>query len=64
MITIISFGCEKPKEKEPLNRVKNVQRGNIQVLEVDSCEYVVWDWFDTGGIVHKQNCKYCIDRNK
>ena len=39
-------------------------RGNINVVEVEGCEYIVWDWFDTGNIVHKHNCKFCIERSK
>jgi hypothetical protein len=31
------------------------------VSEIDSCEYVT---IYQAGIVHKQNCKYCAERNK
>ena len=39
-------------------------RGNINVVEVEGCEYIVWDWFDAGNIVHKHNCKFCAERSK
>lgn len=64
LVAVIFCGCVEQTKTEPLNEVKDVQRGNIQILEVDSCEYVVWDWFDTGCIIHKQNCKFCAERSK
>lgn len=39
-------------------------RGNITVVEVEGCEYVIWDWYDAGNIVHKHNCKFCEERSK
>lgn len=39
----------------------------IKVITVDSCEYIVAQTgFSNGGIsiVHKQNCKYCLNRIK
>ena len=65
LVAVIFCGCEVTNNnKEPLNYVKQVERGQLQVLEIDSCQYVVWDWIDVGGIVHKANCKYCVERSK
>lgn len=61
LISLVALlGCEMPV----INETQPAQRGIIQVLDVDSCQYVVWDWIDAGAIVHKQNCKYCLIRNK
>jgi len=32
--------------------------GNVQVIEVSGCEYVIYQGSSQGGIIHKQNCKY------
>tara|TARA_B110000285_G_scaffold227165_1_gene288020 strand:+ start:6055 stop:6312 length:258 start_codon:yes stop_codon:yes gene_type:complete len=38
--------------------------GSINVVEVEGCEYIVWDWYDAGNIIHKHNCKFCAERSK
>ena len=63
LVTVIFCGCES-KNSEPLNKVQKVEYGRIKVLEIDSCEYVVWNYSYAGGIVHKQNCKFCAERSK
>ena len=50
------------EETKPTSGTK--VRGNINVVEVEGCEYIVWDWYDTGNIVHKHNCKFCEERSK
>ena len=50
------------EEDKPTSGTK--VRGNINVVEVEGCEYIVWDWHDAGNIVHKHNCKFCAERSK
>jgi len=52
--------------------IKDVQRRTVYVdkdyalyiVVVDSCEYILYDGTFGNGITHKENCKYCIERNK
>jgi hypothetical protein len=37
---------------------------NVMTIEHDSCEYILFQGFQRGGIIHKQNCKYCKQRNQ
>ena len=39
---------------------------NVEVIEVDGCEYVTIDNGYKGGcsIIHKYSCKFCAKRNK
>lgn len=64
LVAVIFCGCENNIEKKPVNKVQTVEYGVAQVLIVDDCEYVVWNYLYAGGIVHKQNCKYCVERSK
>lgn len=45
---------------------KSIRTVELSVMEIDSCEYIVCGTYSTDGgvsIVHKQNCKYCLQRN-
>lgn len=56
------YGCVR--QNENTTTVKEIgQVGYSQVFEIDSCEYVSWKSGNAGGLVHKQNCKYCKERN-
>jgi hypothetical protein len=61
LVAIILFGCESNKSETHVNELKE---GEVVVFTVDNCEYVIWDGYKCGGIIHKQNCKFCIKRNK
>lgn len=44
-------------------KITGIGGGNeIYEIEIDSCEYIVFDGYKAGGIVHKQNCKFCLQR--
>ena len=53
---VVLTGCEYD--------AKTAREQETKVIEVDSCEYVTWSGLYKGGIVHKQNCKYCNERAK
>lgn len=40
-----------------------VEELNIQVIEYDGHEYLIWREGGHGGICPKTNCKYCEQRN-
>ena len=72
LVAVIFCGCgssnseqqKEQKEQKPLNQIQRIQTGYVQVVQIDSCEYVVWNYGYSGGIVHKQNCKFCAERSK
>ncbi len=69
LVAVIFCGCgssnsEQQKEQKPLSQIQHIETGDVQVVQIDSCEYVVWNYGYAGGIVHKQNCKFCVERSK
>lgn len=56
---------EEPKKEVERKVLKN---SDFEIVVIDSCEYVVFDrvhgYAGSGGICHKQNCKYCAERSK
>lgn len=70
VLGLLMFGCggtmvedtQTPLEAvvdEHNIRATKIFRGTITVLEIEGCEYIIYDWFDVGNIVHKNNCKFC-----
>ena len=37
--------------------------GMVEVIEIDSCEYVRIHTPTGDGLAHKGNCKYCVERD-
>jgi len=67
LVAVIFCGCgsnNSEQQKQPLNKIQTIETGDVQVVSIDSCEYVVWNYGYAGGIVHKQNCKFCVERSK
>ncbi len=67
-IAAITISCNvSPKvvQQRQKSMSENIYN-NIYVVEIDSCEYVVFDrhigYSGAGGICHKENCKYCAGR--
>ena len=44
--------------------IKNVSGTSFDVIEVDSCEYIIGNAGYKGYMAHKGNCKYCKERMK
>jgi hypothetical protein len=57
---VTEFGCSNNTEK----KTQTIETGEVEVFTIDSCEYIAWAGYKCGGIVHKQNCKFCVKRNK
>lgn len=74
IFTIVSVSCcAPPKTVDPektvsdKTSVREYKVGNFgmyEVVEIEGCEYVVYDGFEAGGITHKGNCKYCEQKRK
>jgi hypothetical protein len=68
-ITAIMLSCDVSPEvakKRQESMSEKIYNDNIYVVEIDSCEYVVFNrhigYSGAGGICHKGNCKYCAER--
>lgn len=67
IVVFVFSSCERRFENEAkaiLVDNKEVSTNGVQILTIDSCEYI---WCKKGygaGLTHKGNCKYCIERNK
>jgi hypothetical protein len=61
-------GCVKPapQQKQPEHRVTTAMyelySGQIEVIQIEGCEYLALTGNRLGGIIHKQNCKFCAVR--
>lgn len=58
------FSCSVSTSENKKATASNivVKSQGIQILTIDSCEYV---WVKNGygaGLTHKGNCKYCVER--
>ena len=73
LVAFLFCGCgNKTSTKEPIenNNGRVVYdfgfHQQIKVYEVDDCEYIGFSGTSDGGtsIIHKHNCKFCIERSK
>ena len=60
---LILSSCEMPKEKNA-EFVEYYNYGNVRVIDIDSCQYVLYNVYGGYSITHKGNCKYCLTRKK
>jgi hypothetical protein len=71
LVAVLFTSCKKTTdnqtvfvEEKQTEHIIRVGGGNdVYVTEVDSCEYLIFDGYKAGGIIHKQNCKFCLARN-
>ena len=65
LLVILCFGCDrKPDSVSQKTAVTTYSDTQLRTVEHDGCEYVVMIGSYKGGLVHKQNCKFCAERNK
>lgn len=75
LVAVIFCGCEAPRQQEqPIvkteEQIVNEQAyvNDLEIVVLDSCEYILFDrrrgYAGSGGICHKQNCKFCAERSK
>lgn len=62
-LSILLLTCCTPITKEELRQLE-FHYGKPDVLEFDSCEYVILKAGHVLGLAHKGNCKYCEQRRK
>lgn len=69
LVAVLLIGCKNEnittnfEEKTERNILKISRQNWLHIAEVDSCEYIVFDGYKKGGIIHKQNCKFCLARS-
>ena len=67
-VAALMMSCQssEPKVSQPDSRESIGLKDNIYIVEIDSCEYIVFKrasgYAGMGGICHKENCKYCAER--
>ena len=73
LVAVIFCGCEPQNQQQKGEPKNNVERdimadSDFEIVTIDSCEYIVFDrvhgYAGSGGICHKQNCKFCEERSK
>ncbi len=58
---MLLVGCYPDRQELEAAQLAHLKTG-IKIIEIDSCEYVVYHVHYAGGITHKGNCKYCEER--
>ena len=65
LVALILASCNNTPIKEKENGIEIVTKASwghdvyVQLIEVDSCEYLVSTRQEAISVIHKQNCKYC-----
>jgi len=63
LVLIAMLGCSAPSVKrQSTNYVLNATGDRIEIIEIDSCEYLFLENSYIMLIEHKGNCKYCTKR--
>ena len=60
MIVACLCSCEPTRRTRT---IENVGGTTFDVIEIDSCEYIIGNAGYKGYMAHKGNCKYCAKRN-
>lgn len=58
LIGICAISCNNSNDDDMIS----IKYYNFEVIEIDSCEYLIGYCFNRGYMAHKGNCKYCIKR--
>lgn len=68
-VAALMMSCQinsEPKVSQPDSRESIALKRDIFIVEIDSCEYIIFNrptgYGGVGGIIHKENCKYCAER--
>lgn len=68
-VAALMMSCQissEPEVSQPDSRESIALRRDIFIVEIDSCEYIIFrrasGYGGMGGICHKENCKYCAER--
>jgi predicted small secreted protein len=57
LVAFLMVGCVEQTDQKVKTTV--VQQGfdQISIIEIDGCEYILYDGYKAGGLTHKGNCK-------
>lgn len=68
-VAALMMSCQinsEPQVSQPDSRKSIALKRDIFIVEIDSCEYIIFSratgYCGIGGIIHKENCKYCAER--
>ena len=62
LVAVFLVGCED--QNVPKKKIKDIFAfSNIEVIEVDGCEYIYVPNGNASWGAHKGNCKFCLARN-
>ena len=56
LVVVLMVGCRQPNNQVKETIVSN-GTDKISIIEVDGCEYILFDGYKAGGLTHKGNCK-------
>jgi len=62
LIFFIFFGCEEVNTNKKNSGFVISTGAELQLVEIDSCEYLFGEWSDASVLTHKGNCKFCEER--
>lgn len=62
LLSLFVIGCETTTQNRPIK--DKIEGDNIDVLTIDSCEYIYIGKGNASWGSHKGNCRFCIQRNK
>ena len=62
LATLMVVGCSEIDTNESIKNKPVLKHGNI--IDLDSCQYVVCDAYDGWAFVHHNNCRFCAERRK
>tara|TARA_R110002126_G_scaffold206886_3_gene354044 strand:+ start:29592 stop:29822 length:231 start_codon:yes stop_codon:yes gene_type:complete len=64
-VAIMFFSCNDKSESKDKKSINDFSAEyGIQTIDYEDCEYIIYKDKKAGGIqmLHKQNCKYCRER--
>ena len=60
---VVLLSCTKTNvRKEKTHYILKDDFGSIEILTIDSCEYIFGPWGNATVLTHKGNCKFCLNR--
>ena len=57
LVAFLMVGCVE--QADQIVKTTVVQQGTdeLSIIEIDGCEYILFDGYKAGGLTHKGNCK-------
>ena len=61
---LLLVGCVDSSQHTATVKINGYNDFPVYMFEYDGCEYISVENTNVGGISHKGNCKYCLERLK